>query len=130
MFNSSRPVCRGPVKKNPGKCTHARACLPDPGAGVFFFKCLHKLRGKSTDPTPEMRDLQDTRSKKTSPKNIYIEEKNLNDHKLSGKLLTVIQGVSKWLGINSRANSLRKMWLKTSIKFFVKMSSFLKKIKK
>jgi hypothetical protein len=24
-----------------------------------------------------------------------------------------IQGVSKWLGINFRVNSLRKMWLKT-----------------
>jgi hypothetical protein len=28
----------------------------------------------------------------------------------SGK--TQIQGVSKWLGINFRVNSLRKMWLK------------------
>jgi hypothetical protein len=27
--------------------------------------------------------------------------------------LNDIQGVSKWLGINFRVNSLRKMWLKT-----------------
>jgi hypothetical protein len=40
-----------------------------------------------------------------------------NNHvscKRKGKgLILYIQGVSKWLGINFRLNSLRKMWLKT-----------------
>jgi hypothetical protein len=57
----------------------------------------------------------------------YREGNNyIRDETLSSR---VIQGVSKWLGTNFRANPLRKMRLKTQTKLFAKTSSFLKKRK-